>query len=624
MEGIAAGGLFEQAAVQTHAIVIITDRRGRIVFVNPAFTRVSGYSFEEVRGRSVSILKSGQMNHRVYEELWTRIREGKEWVGDFVNRAKDGSIFHERASIAPVTNAEGMITHYVSVQEDITEHECTMAELRRSRERLQSILERHSYFVVRIDEEGRYSYANGAYLRTFGYEHSGIVGVSVEESICEDDVSAVLDAGERALAHPGHAVSLSMRKPMPTGGYRWTEWDFVAVPEDEAGSREIQAIGRFVADEDGARAASRARERELLDLVNSMYDMVIVLDEDFRILEVNTAALPYLRQSRRDLRNKSIFDAVDAVDLGHFALAMHEVDARDEAFVSVDVRSRDGETARLELVCRRARLGDREVTLCSGRPRPNAGRRTGGAAVADNEAVSDHAEAGGSEAGPADLAERQDELLAGVARVIRDLRQNPERYDRAERNAVLASLEAAVGSSRSHIRNYAIRNERDRIFGASCPQLLPVRRIVEYGLGPVRSFAAGKDVAVDLTGTSDLNVRVDREALGDIIRNLGMNAVKFSPSAGRVELAWHSSGGDLVVGVRDYGTGMSAEALQHIRGRRAPAFRPGTEGERGLGLGLRVVFQAAKRLGAEIDFSAPPDGGTHVRVIVPQAIADQM
>jgi|GEM_PF-1769029 len=112
---------FSRAVEQSVSSVMITDTNSRIEFVNPAFTRLSGYSAAELIGEKPNISKSGLTPSEHYEQLWQVISAGGEWQGEFLNRKKNGDLYWVSASISPIRNADGVITHYLSIQEDITE-----------------------------------------------------------------------------------------------------------------------------------------------------------------------------------------------------------------------------------------------------------------------------------------------------------------------------------------------------------------------------------------------------------------------------------------------------------------------------------------------------------------------
>jgi len=105
---------------QTAEAILVTDSQGIIQYVNPAFERITGFSREEAIGRNPRILKSGQQNAGYYEELWKTISTGGKWLGTFINKKKDGTLFTDETSISPVVNENGEIINYVGVKRDIT------------------------------------------------------------------------------------------------------------------------------------------------------------------------------------------------------------------------------------------------------------------------------------------------------------------------------------------------------------------------------------------------------------------------------------------------------------------------------------------------------------------------
>ncbi|MHB1036646.1 MAG: PAS domain-containing hybrid sensor histidine kinase/response regulator [Pirellulales bacterium] len=119
------------AVEHSPAAVVITNRLGDIEYVNSKFTRLTGYTAEEARGQNPRILKSGRTPPETYEQLWATVTAGGEWHGEFVNKRKNGELYWESASLSPILDAEGRITHFVGVKEDVTDR-------KRAEERLQS------------------------------------------------------------------------------------------------------------------------------------------------------------------------------------------------------------------------------------------------------------------------------------------------------------------------------------------------------------------------------------------------------------------------------------------------------------------------------------------------------
>ena len=110
------------AIEQAAETLMVTDIRGTIEYVNPAFTRITGYSREEVLGQNPRILKSGKQDQVFYQQLWATILRGEIWHGELINRRKEGNLYTEEMNIAPVRDALGEVTHFIATKQDVTEH----------------------------------------------------------------------------------------------------------------------------------------------------------------------------------------------------------------------------------------------------------------------------------------------------------------------------------------------------------------------------------------------------------------------------------------------------------------------------------------------------------------------
>ncbi len=119
-----------QAIEQSPSTVLITDTAGKIVYTNPKFTELTGYTKEEVLGKNPKILHSGETSTDEYNVLWNALRNGREWTGEFHNKKKNGELYWESAHISAIKGVDGKITHYLAVKEDITENKRLEDEVR--------------------------------------------------------------------------------------------------------------------------------------------------------------------------------------------------------------------------------------------------------------------------------------------------------------------------------------------------------------------------------------------------------------------------------------------------------------------------------------------------------------
>ncbi len=161
-----------RAVEASSSTVIITDTDGNIEYVNPKFTEITGYTREEVIGGNTRLLKSGKTPEAIYSDMWETILTGGEWKGKYHNRKKDGSLYWSRCSISGVKNSEGEITHYISIQDDVSEQMKVEEELLK----LSRAVEASSSAVIITDDEGNIEYVNPKFSEVTGYTKDEAMG----------------------------------------------------------------------------------------------------------------------------------------------------------------------------------------------------------------------------------------------------------------------------------------------------------------------------------------------------------------------------------------------------------------------------------------------------------------
>jgi diguanylate cyclase (GGDEF)-like protein/PAS domain S-box-containing protein len=132
--------LLQIAALETTANAIaITDRKGTIQWVNPAWTDLTGYSKEESIGQNARIIKSEKHDAAFYKKMWDTILAGKVWRGELVNRRKDGSLYYEEETITPVLNNHGEVTNFIAIKLNISKRKQADDDLRFAKEKLERV-----------------------------------------------------------------------------------------------------------------------------------------------------------------------------------------------------------------------------------------------------------------------------------------------------------------------------------------------------------------------------------------------------------------------------------------------------------------------------------------------------
>ena len=149
---------------------MITDREGKILWLNNAFTSLTGYTLSEIVGRNPRIFKSDEHSDSFYSHMWSVILGGDTWRGEIINRRRNGEIYYEEMTITPVKNTLGVITNFVAVKQDITERKKSENALRESELRFRGLYENATVGIYRSTPDGKMLMANPAMLKILGYE----------------------------------------------------------------------------------------------------------------------------------------------------------------------------------------------------------------------------------------------------------------------------------------------------------------------------------------------------------------------------------------------------------------------------------------------------------------------
>ena len=166
--------ILSRAVEQNPASIVITDTLGQIEYVNPKFTELTGYSFDEVLGKNPRILKSGMTSPAEYVDLWKTILAGGEWQGKFTNTKKSGEEYFEAALISPIKNEHGQITHLLAVKEDITGQKKDEILIRK----LSKAIEQSPVSTIITDAAGKIEFVNNAFTILTQYAPDEVINKS--------------------------------------------------------------------------------------------------------------------------------------------------------------------------------------------------------------------------------------------------------------------------------------------------------------------------------------------------------------------------------------------------------------------------------------------------------------
>jgi len=294
-------GSLARAVEQVAEGVVITDCEGTILYVNPAFSRLSGYSPEEVIGATPRLVRSGKHDCQFYRNLWSTIRSGRIWRGDLINRHKNGSLYTEEMTITPVRDSTGTITNFIAIKQDVTDRRAA-EEAQRF---LASLVELSDDAIIGTTLDGTIMSWNPAAERLYGFLAKEIIGTPVS-ALIPPEYWGNLHANLAKIAE-GTTISAFEGSGITRAGRRFDISLSLSPVLDKSG-RVIgaAAIIRDIAVWKQAQAATAF----LASLVQSSEDAILGLMPDGRILSWNKGAEMVFGFTDREAIGRSVSSLV--------------------------------------------------------------------------------------------------------------------------------------------------------------------------------------------------------------------------------------------------------------------------------------------------------------------------
>jgi PAS domain S-box-containing protein len=212
--------LLASAMQQTAGMMIISDQHGDIKYVNESFEIVSGYKLDEIKDKNPRFLSSGIIPKSVFRHMWETLMSGKTWKGELCNKKKSGDKYWVLSSITPIVNDEGVIHHFIAVEEDISERKEVEIRLREIEQRFYEMIDHSLIMIWESDPNGKVSYLNDYWLKFTGRQFKDEKSNGWAEHIHHDDLNLFLETFQNALIRR-NPFCIDHRLKNNAGIYRW-------------------------------------------------------------------------------------------------------------------------------------------------------------------------------------------------------------------------------------------------------------------------------------------------------------------------------------------------------------------------------------------------------------------
>jgi two-component system NtrC family sensor kinase len=280
----------EKIRLQTVALevaangICITDKQGTILWVNQAFTRLTGYAPGEAIGQNPRILSSGRHPHAFFGTMWSTITAGKAWHGELINKRKDGTCYHEEMTITPLCNDAGEVQNFIAIKQDVTERKQNEQALAQKRDLLQALMDNLPDYIYFKDVNCRFTQINFAHARHLGLKKP-------EEAVGKTDADffpvgqarqKLVD--ERFLLATGKPILNLVEKVDVTGGQCWVCSNKVPVFGPDGQINGLVGISRDITESQRVEEKLRQSEEQFRQLAATVSDVFWVTSVDLRQL----------------------------------------------------------------------------------------------------------------------------------------------------------------------------------------------------------------------------------------------------------------------------------------------------------------------------------------------------
>jgi PAS domain S-box-containing protein len=284
--------LLKSAIEQSNeSVVIMTaqlDPPGpRIVYANPAFTKMTGYASEEVVGKAPHILQGPKTDRSVLSQLYEACAAGKVFHGETINYRKDRSEFHLEWTAGPVRDERGDVTHFAAAQRDITERWRVEEELRRSEKLFRTMFDLSAIGMAQVSPEGRYLRVNRKLCQMLGYSEEELLHLTLYDVTHPEDRQISAAKLTDSFADGSEEYSIDKRYVRKGGEIIWVQINWTVIPEAGGRLRRSVASIQDITERKRAEESLRAKEAQLRSILDHSAAVIFVKDLEGRYLLIN-------------------------------------------------------------------------------------------------------------------------------------------------------------------------------------------------------------------------------------------------------------------------------------------------------------------------------------------------
>jgi PAS domain S-box-containing protein len=630
--------LLQSTALESAAnAIVITDREGRILWINRAFELLTGFPAEEVAGKDMRILNSDTQDDAFFKKMWETILAGRTWHGKMVNIRKDGAKYIEEQTITPVRDETGEITHFIAIKQDITDRREAEERIEQQAEDLQLLSALNERINHGDTVHDMVEFLSNESIDTFDSLGMTIYLLSEDERFLEAQnlslPTSLVNRIEEKIKVKITNHRLEIKTDSEIGKILGSQVPMLVNDADGINKIFDEFAGLIdlpitnLASQSKKLAIDRKRTEEALRQSESNYrnvfegvqDAIFVESMDGKILDINSRACEMYEWSREELLMMTIEDLVPA---GYPVVLPSEMVARGlsgQMPSTINIRS-SGETFPVEISVKLQKWGDQDVMLVVVRDVTEAQQAQKRALLQDRLAAVGQLAAG--------IAHDFNNIL-GTIMLYSELLLNDQSISSKGKERIDTIFNQAKRGST--LTTQVLDFSRRSIMEKHPFDLVSFFTDLEKLLS--RTLPENVKINMDFNGESGYFINADPTRMQQAIMNLALNARDAMPKGGELCFTLDQldvqdgqppypgmrAGSWVRIRVSDTGLGIDPDVMLHIF---EPFFTTKPQGK-GTGLGLSQVYGIVKQHSGFIDAESTSGEGTTFMIYLP-AIDEQV
>ncbi len=604
------------AVTECPVSIVITSPCGKIEYVNPFFTQMTGYSLEEAVGNNPRILKAPHFPDEYFADLWQTVLAGRVWEGEFYNKRKDGSNYWEYAVISPVINENLEISNLIAIKIDITERKRLENELKQSEERFRLVADYTHDLEYWQNEHGKIVYISPSCTRITGYEPEAFMqDDDLLHKIIHPEDRPLFDQHRENIGPDGHRQPIDFRIITRSKKIEWINHVCRVIFDDQGRCFGTRGCNRIITEKKNIELALKKSEETLLRIFSSANVGICMIESNGRYVFFNKWWQQQLGYESNELRKLTFADVTHNEDREISTRMIEKIERREIDTYNIEKRyvRKNGTVFWGNLSVSVIRSANGEVLQYIAVIVDISAKKEAEDALAEAKHQAEAASRAKSEF-LANMSHEMRTPLNGVIGFTELLQQTP--LDAAQRkladNANLCgqTLLSVINNILDFSKIEAGRLELDRTETDICDLLQQVTEIMKY-------HVAQKGLELKLTLPENIPnlAMLDPDRLKQILINLLGNAIKFTET-GSVELSLEfepgaKNEGAYKISVKDSGIGISADQKDRLFKAFSQADASITRKFGGTGLGLVISNLLAEKMGSRIQLESEQGKGSN-------------